>query len=59
MNTLKSEQMRLEVMRSEQGAQSFMDVIGDYYWKCQGKSVSSYLLININDFGAMAVSSRF
>ena len=26
--------------------------------KSQGKSVSSYLLMNINDLGAMAVSSR-
>ena len=32
MVNLKSEQMRSEEIRSEHGARSLMDVIGDYYW---------------------------
>ena len=33
------------------------NIVLDIVRKCQGKSVTSYLLMNINDFGAMAVSS--
>ena len=35
------------------------NIVVDIVRKCQTKSMTSYLLMNINDLGAMAVTSVF